>query len=519
VYVSSYQWLVPGSQLSIKDQVQAYAAVLQDYPHDFVPWLDYEAGSASPDASDFSAYVDLFRQSTGRELGVYSAYGKLIEPKSAIPDRYSTMKFWVANYSVSFPRIAKPFTNWDFWQFTESMPAAAYGFPPDGERAMDMNYFNGSMETFLAFCFPSSAGTSDQELERRIEWEVPKPTLVKGNSGIEVLKLQDLLVKFGFMTTAQVATGPGTFGPRTSAALINMQAALGLPTTGTYDDSTRTAVIGHYYTEQPPPIVPLPPPQPASDDEPVEEKQMFNGRAVYQRYVAKLARGDVQYHVIKVDLTNAQVLVTPQPTGVSSVPAFLKRFGMDIAINGDGWSWTRARGLKRIQTTGENASRGKRYGLPGREAAFYLDQQNRVSLVRPAPQNIWNALSFPNILVENGQVSRKITRTDIDPRTAIGFTQDGKYAILVAVDGQETPGTLTRSGMSFAEVANILVKHGAWVGSNQDGGGSTTLAVRDEQDGQPRILNEPCGTESYVSRGRTYKLRSVANHLGIRLST
>ena len=45
VYVSSYQWLVPGSQLSIKDQVQAYAAILQDYPHDFVPWLDYEAGT------------------------------------------------------------------------------------------------------------------------------------------------------------------------------------------------------------------------------------------------------------------------------------------------------------------------------------------------------------------------------------------------------------------------------------------------------------------------------------------
>ena len=143
---------------------------------------------------------------------------------------------------------------------------------------------------------------------------MPKPTLVKGNSGIEVLKLQDLLVKFGFMTTAQLATGPGIFGPRTSASLINMQAALGLPTTGTYDDSTRTAVIARYYTEQPPPIVP-PPPRPASDEQPVEERQMFNGRAVYQRYVAKLARGDVQYHVIKVDLTNAQVLVTPQPIG------------------------------------------------------------------------------------------------------------------------------------------------------------------------------------------------------------
>ena len=516
VYVSSYQWLLPGSQLSIKDQVQAYAAILQDYPHDFVPWLDYEAGSGTPDGSDFSAYIDTFQQSTAREIGVYSAYGKLMEPKDAIPERFSTLKFWIANYSVAFPRIPKPFTNWNFWQFTESFPAAAYGFHPDGERAMDMNYFNGSMETFLQFCFPSSADTADQQLDKQIEWEVPKPTLVKGNTGVEVLKLQDLLVKFGFMTTAQVATGPGIFGPRTNAALVNMQGALGLPPTGIYDDATRTAVIDRYYKEQPPPIV-LPPPQPPSDAQPVEEKQMFNGQALYQRYMARLSRGDVQYHVLKVDLTGAEIFITPKPTSLSSVPVFLKRFNMDIAINGDGWTWTRSRGIKRIQTTGENASRGKRYGVPGNEVAFYFDRQNTVSLDRPATQNIWNALSFPNILVENGQVSSKITRTDIDPRTALGFTQDGKYAILVAVDGQETPGTLMRSGMTFGEVAEILVKHGAWVGANQDGGASTTLAVRDEQDNQPTILNEPCGTETYVSRGKTYKLRSVANHFGIRL--
>ncbi len=245
---------------------------------------------------------------------------------------------------------------------------------------------------------------------------------------------------------------------------------------------------------------------------------MFNGGAVYTRYIAKLSRGDVQYHVIKVDLTKAQIFITPQPTGLSTVPAFLKRFSMDIAVNGDGWSWTRARGLKRIQTSGENASSGKRYGPTNKESAFYIDKRNKVSLARPAASDIWNALSFPNILVEDGQVSNKITRTDIDPRTALGFTQDGKYAILVAVDGQETPGTLVRSGMTFSEVANILVKQGAWVGSNQDGGGSTTLVVRDEQDNQPKILNEPCGTESYSSRGKTYKLRSVANHFGIRFN-
>jgi hypothetical protein len=313
------------------------------------------------------------------------------------------------------------------------------------------------------------------------------------------------------MTSEQVATGPGTFGPRTNAAVTNLKKSLALPANGVYDDDARTAVIEHYYhPESIPPVPPLP------VDELLEEKQMFKGRAVYRRYVARLLRGDVQYHVLKVDLSNAQILITPPPKGLAHVPAFLKKNKMDIAINGDGWTMARAVGLKRIQTTGENASRGKRYGRTGAQAAFYFDKSNRVSLTRPATQGIWNALSFPNILVENGQVSRKITRTDIDPRTALGFTKDGRYAILVAVDGRESPNALTRSGMTFSEVATILARQGSWVGSNQDGGGSTTLVVRDEQDNQPRILNEPCGSESYVSRGKTYKVRAVANHLGIR---
>ena len=46
------------------------------------------------------------------------------------------------------------------------------------------------------------------------------------------------------------------------------------------------------------------------------------------------------------------------------------------------------------------------------------------------------------------------------------------------------------------------VRHGAWIGSNQDGGGSTTLVIRDEVDGQPTILNQPCGEDAYMCRNR-----------------
>jgi hypothetical protein len=72
--------------------------------------------------------------------------------------------------------------------------------------------------------------------------------------------------------------------------------------------------------------------------------------------------------------------------------------------------------------------------------------------------------------------------------------------------------------MTFTELATLLVRHGAWIGSNQDGGGSSTLAIRDERDGRARILNEPCGEAPFLCRDRMYSIRPVANHFGIRFS-
>jgi hypothetical protein len=295
-----------------------------------------------------------------------------------------------------------------------------------------------------------------------------------------------------------------------------MQTTLGCPSSGIYDEATRAAVIGRYYGPDAAGPIEVTTSGLVPDSEPVEERAMFDGNALYRRYVARMPRGDVVYHVLKVDLRNAEILVTPPPKGLKLVPAFLEEHRMDIAVNGDGWTMRRTIGGHRVQTTGENASRGKIYGPRENQMAFHIDAQNRISRKRPATRDIWNAISYPNLLVEEGQIFPRITRADIDPRTAIGFTQDGRYAILVAVDGAETYNAKTRSGMSFTELAFVLIRHGAWMASNQDGGGSTTMAVRDDQDGEIRILNEPCGEAPYVCRGRTYSLRPVANAFCIR---
>ncbi|QRK07921.1 glucosaminidase domain-containing protein [Archangium violaceum] len=70
---------------------------------------------------------------------------------------------------------------------------------------------------------------------------LPSGDLEKGARGAEVEKLQKALVKLGFMTQAEMNTGPGTFGPRTQSALKEFQEAHGVKNTGYYGPLTRQA--------------------------------------------------------------------------------------------------------------------------------------------------------------------------------------------------------------------------------------------------------------------------------------
>ncbi|MBL8682303.1 MAG: phosphodiester glycosidase family protein [Myxococcales bacterium] len=79
------------------------------------------------------------------------------------------------------------------------------------------------------------------------------------------------------------------------------------------------------------------------------------------------------------------------------------------------------------------------------------------------------------------------------PRTAMGWSRDGRTVIFVVVDGRSRAS----AGATTPELALILRDLGAWEAVRFDGGGSSTLVVRS------RVVNSPSdGAE-----------RSVANHL------
>lgn len=86
------------------------------------------------------------------------------------------------------------------------------------------------------------------------------------------------------------------------------------------------------------------------------------------------------------------------------------------------------------------------------------------------------------------------------PRTAVGISEDKTKIILMAVDGR------THSiGASHSEMAELLLKYGAYNAMHLDGGGSTTMAVQFPGETKPSVVNR-------VSDGSQ---RKIINGLGI----
>src|SRR5690606_30018718 len=87
-------------------------------------------------------------------------------------------------------------------------------------------------------------------------------------------------------------------------------------------------------------------------------------------------------------------------------------------------------------------------------------------------------------------------------RTAIGYSQDGKYAYLLAAEKNNSS-----SGMTLSELQKFMAATRIWKGLNLDGGGSTTMV--------DRPLAEHEVTLTFTISNGDGSQRAVANGLGI----
>jgi hypothetical protein len=114
------------------------------------------------------------------------------------------------------------------------------------------------------------------------------------------------------------------------------------------------------------------------------------------------------------------------------------------------------------------------------------------------------ALTGNRVLVTDG-VAAPLGNTVLAPRTAIGFSADGRDMILVTVDGRQK----SSRGLSEREIGQLMRDLGADDALNLDGGGSSTMLARDGDDSAPKIVNSPSGGAE----------RHIPNGLGVNVAT
>ena len=252
------------------------------------------------------------------------------------------------------------------------------------------------------------------------------------------------------------------------------------------------------------------------------KRQLYEGVA-YHRVVYYLPHAMIA-HVAVIDRRQAEFrfLVTP-PDEIEggalkarTTSEFMEEFGVQIAINGDGFSpwWSRSpvdyypHSGDPVTPLGFTASGGDVYadGLQDEEPepTLYINRRNELTFNLP-PNKIFHALSGDRMLIQGGEIVTGLDDSVLHPRTAIGVNRNGRYVILVVVDGRQP---FYSAGATYHELAELLKDFDAHFAMALDGGGSSVLVVEDAF-GNAKILNSPI--DNYIP-GRE---RPVANHFGV----
>ena len=107
--------------------------------------------------------------------------------------------------------------------------------------------------------------------------------------------------------------------------------------------------------------------------------------------------------------------------------------------------------------------------------------------------NIETAISGGGVILKDGAKPADIGEmaSGRQPRTLLGLSQDKNTLKLIVVDGKRSNGNNVSIGANVDEAIQILKDEGCYYGLNLDGGGSSTMAVKDPSTSSVSIVNSP----------------------------
>ncbi len=251
---------------------------------------------------------------------------------------------------------------------------------------------------------------------------------------------------------------------------------------------------------------------------PIEKNEELFPGVMYYRSVRFSPRMMV-VHVVTVDLTTPGIrfMVTPgnpdaeMPLAAMTTSQFLEQYDLQLAVNGDGFTPWYSNSLldyyphvgDPVTPNGFASSQGMVYSLVYSDRpTLNITSDGRIRIGDPV-EPAYDAVSGDVYLVRYGQPADGLDDSLANPRTAVGISDS--MMVWVIVDGRQP---LYSQGMTFAELADVLISYGVTTAMSLDGGGSSTLVV-EGADGRVRVLNSP------IDNNIPGRERAVGNHLGI----
>ena len=153
--VGAYQWLYKANQLSNGGQARTFLSLLANHPVDLPPVVDFEwspNGTAyNVDTGDLWGWSQPFVEGYGKNPMIYTAWGYWNQYGANDP-AYASYPLMTAQYRVATPKMYAPFTQWKLWQFSANVQGTQFGFPTSGEKAIDFDYWCGTLADLKAWC-------------------------------------------------------------------------------------------------------------------------------------------------------------------------------------------------------------------------------------------------------------------------------------------------------------------------------------------------------------------------------
>ena len=247
----------------------------------------------------------------------------------------------------------------------------------------------------------------------------------------------------------------------------------------------------------------------------------------------------LHFYVVTVDLTDPRIhlkvcrggkkeLVTPPwETMLMPVSAIAERDGLSIAVNGSlfqgkdfrsvlGYSipyflgnWARACGWTMsdgVLFSGSPVNRDWPSLVVDERGKVTIGPLDRVPMdARQIVSGIWQIVTDGRITADSDSNNSR----EFASHTAVGIDRDGKLLTLFVVDGRRPKYSI---GMGWHQIAQEMSSRGAWNALLLDGGGSTTLVMKDKA-GKTGVVNQP-------SDGHDFPIelsieRCVADALGV----